>query len=40
MINTISPIDFERAKVFDPDDPHSIELGQGLDDLVRNTQTK
>ena len=39
-IASMRPIDFERAKVFDPDDPHSIELGQGLDDLVRNTQTK
>ncbi len=29
-IQRMLPIDFERAKVFDPQNPHSIELGQGL----------
>ncbi len=29
-IERLLPIDFERAKVFDPQNPHSIELGQGL----------
>lgn len=33
-IKSMRPIDFERAKVFDPADPHSVKLGQGLDDLV------
>ncbi len=33
-IASMRPIDFERVKVFDPANPHSIELGQGLDDLV------
>lgn len=30
-IQRMLPIDFERAKVFDPQNPHSIELGQGLE---------
>lgn len=33
-ILSMRPIDFEHAKVFDPDNPCSVELGQGLDDLV------
>lgn len=33
-IASMRPIDFERVKVFDPVNPHSIELGQGLDSLV------
>ena len=30
-IKTMRPIDFERAKVFDPANPHTVRLGQGLD---------
>lgn len=34
VIRDMKPLDFERAKVFDPNNPHSIELGQELDDLL------
>ena len=33
-ITSMRPIDFERAKVFNPYDPHSVKLGQELDNLV------
>ena len=36
-IASMRPIDFERVKVFDPVNPHSIELGQGLDSLVQES---
>lgn len=34
-ITSMRPIDFERAKVFDPSKPNSVKLGQGLDSLVQ-----
>ena len=34
-IISMRPIDFERAKVFDPSKPNSVKLGQGLDSLVQ-----
>jgi len=38
-ILSMRPIDFEHAKVFDPDNPCSVELGQGLDDLVQERES-
>ncbi|NCU37483.1 hypothetical protein EOL96_00240 [Candidatus Saccharibacteria bacterium] len=36
IIETMRPIDFERAGVFNPGQPNDIKLGQGLDELVSN----
>jgi hypothetical protein len=30
-LDQLLPIDFKRVKIFNPDDPSSIRLGQGLD---------
>lgn len=34
VIKSLKPLDFERVKIFDPDNPHEVKLGQGLDELL------